>query len=353
MSADGPQLWRVPFGVATDGEPVELYLLRSASGIEASVATWGATLVSLRVPDRRGELADVVLGFDELAGYLQPQPYLGATIGRHANRIANGRLSIGKAQVQLDRNEGEHHLHGGLRGFDRQHWRARVEEPAGASVAFERTSEDGEAGYPGRLAVRVRYTLVDEAGLRIDYWARTDAPTVLNLTNHSYFNLAGEGTVLSHRLRVAGDRCAIVDGAMIPTGELREVAGTPMDLRSPAVIGEHLAMHDEQLSLGQGFDHAWWVGGRGELREIAELHDPRSGRTMTVHATQPALQVYTGNRLDGSIVGRHGRPLVRHAGVCLETQHLPDSPNHPAFSSTRLDPGQTYRQTTIYRFGAA
>ncbi|WP_119156381.1 aldose epimerase family protein [Caldimonas tepidiphila] len=345
----------LPFGCAGDGHPVQLYTLDDGAGLRAQVSDYGATVVSLHAPDREGRAGEVLLGFDALDGYLAPeQPYLGAVIGRYANRIAAGRFTLEGRLHQLARNHHGQHLHGGLRGFDKVVWESAVRQgAAGPELVLSLASPDGDEGYPGRLEVEVVYALAHGRELRLDYRARCDAPTVLNLTNHMYFNLAGTGSVLDHELQIHAQHFTPVDAALIPTGELRSVDCTPMDFRQPQRIGARLQPPDEQLRHAGGYDHNWVLdGAAGTLRSVAHLRDPASGRTMEVLTTQPGMQFYSGNFLDGTLPGRDGVRYERHAGLCLETQHFPDSPNQPQFPSTRLDPGDEYRHTTVYRFGS-
>jgi aldose 1-epimerase len=340
-----------PFGRTAAGEAVELFTLANAAGLEAQVCTYGGTLVALQLPDRAGARADVLHGFDTLEGYLSPHPYFGALIGRYGNRIARGRFSLDGVSYQLATNNGPNHLHGGPGGFHAVLWRA---EPAGDSLALSYTSADGEEGYPGRLEVRVTYGLSDAGELRIDYEAVTERPTVLNLTNHAYFNLAGEGDILGHELRLDAPRYLPVDATQIPTGELAPVAGTPFDFMTATAIGARIDADDEQL-LGAkgGYDHCWVFDHGGDLaRPVARVREPRSGRTLELFTTQPGVQFYSANFLEGDLRGKGGRAYPKHSAFCLETQHFPDSPNQPAFPSTVLRPGETYRHTTIYRFGA-
>ncbi|WP_119154194.1 aldose epimerase family protein [Caldimonas tepidiphila] len=342
-----------PWGRGPGGRPARLYTLDDGAGVRAQLTDHGATVVSLRAPDREGRAADVVLGFDALDGYLQPgQPYLGAMVGRHANRIAAGRFTLDGRQHRLACNSGGQHLHGGRRGFDRVVWQSEVREgEGGAQLLLRHVSADGDEGYPGRLEVELPCTLAAGA-LRLECSARCDAPTIVNLTSHMYFNLAGQGDVLGHELQILAARFTPVDASLIPTGELREVQGSPMDFRRPRRVGERLDLADEQLRHAGGYDHNWVLDGpAGTLRPVARLREPASGRTMEVLTTQPGLQFYSGNFLDGRLAGRGGVRYARHAGLCLETQHFPDSPNHPHFPSTRLAPGEEYRQVTVYRFG--
>lgn len=339
-----------PFGALADGRPVELISLRNASGFEARVATYGATLVQLYAPDRKGDRADVVLGFDEVSGYLGEHPYFGSLIGRYANRIRNGLFTLDGRTYQLPRNDGLHHLHGGPDGFHRALWTARSKGAAEDAVALTYSSARDEQGYPGQLDVEVTYSLTCANALRIDYVASTDAPTIVNLTNHAYFNLAAAGTIEGHRLRVGASHFLPVDRTLVPHGILQAVDGTPFDFRAPARIGERIAHRHEQIEHAGGFDHTWVLDECSLDVPAAELYDASSGRVMTICTTQPGLQFYSGNFLDGSLPGKHAKAYPRRAGLCLETQHFPDSPNQPAFPSTVLRPGETYRHTTVYSF---
>jgi aldose 1-epimerase len=340
------------FGTTRDGEAIELFTLAQPGGLEARIMTYGGTLVSLNAADRDGSRADVVLGFAALEPYLAGHPFFGSLIGRYGNRIAGGRFQLNGVEYTLARNDGPNHLHGGSRGFDKVIWRAAPREDDGAS-ALELTylSRDGEEGYPGNLDVTVVYTLTGDSALRIDYQATTDRATVVNLTNHSYFNLAGGGDILEHEMRIPAQRFLPVDATLIPTGERRPVAGTPMDFTHPTAIGARIHADDEQLRLASGgYDHTWILDkAAGALGLAAEVYHPPSGRVLEVFTTQPALQFYTGNFLDGSLVGAHGQAYQKHSGFCLETQHFPDSPNQPDFPSTLLRPGEVYQQTTIVR----
>jgi aldose 1-epimerase len=339
---------KIAWGATPDGEPVELYTLANAGGSEVRISTYGATLVSLTVPDRTGTIGNVVAGFDSLQGYLRPSPYFGATVGRYANRIGDGRFSLNGAEYVLARNNGENHLHGGVRGFDKRVWSAKALSRQSLELTY--LSEDGEEGYPGNLSVTVVYTLTDDNELRIKYSAATDKTTVVNLTHHSYFNLAGDGDILAHELVINADRFTPVDATLIPTGELRDVAGTPFDFRSATAIGERIEQQDEQLLLGGGYDHNYVLNRSGSgLESAATVRDPKSGRVMEVLTTEPGMQLYTGNFLDGTLESG-GRVFTRRSAFCLETQHFPDSPNKPEFPSTILEPGGEYRSTTVYRF---
>ncbi len=333
------------------GTIIEEYTLTNADGLAASILSYGGILASLRVPDREGALGDVTLGFDSPDAYRQTHPYFGALVGRYANRVSNGRFELRGRSYTLARNDGPNQLHGGDVGFDKAYW--NVAEHSSSRLSLTHRSPDGDEGYPGTLDVEVVYSLTGDNELRIDYTATTDQLTVLNLSNHTYFNLGTADTILDHELQLNAGAFLPVDATMIPTGELRPVAGTAFDFRTPVAIGARLDRPDEQLRLaGDGYDQCWVLdrGGPG-LAHAAQVYEPLSGRVMDVFTTQPAVQFYTGNQLDGSISGKNGRVYGKYAGLCLETQHYPDSPNRPEFPSTELAPGQTYRHTTIYRFG--
>jgi aldose 1-epimerase len=344
-----------------DGRAVDVITLRNRSGIVLRAMTWGGIILSLETPDRDGRFTDVVLGFDALEEYLGDSPYFGAIIGRYGNRIARGRFALDGASYQLARNNGENHLHGGVHGFDKQLWDARAfERDDAAGVALSYTSADGEEGYPGRLDVTVTYTLDDDDAITIEYAAATDAPTVVNLTQHSYFNLKGGGsTVLGHQLTIDADAFIPVDAALIPTGEIAPVQGTPFDFRQPAAIGARIDDDDPQLRLAGGYDHTFALGltanaaaGKTRpLRRAAFVREPTTGRTLDVATTEPGVQLYTSNFLNGSIRGKGGIPYPHRGGLCLETQHFPDSPNQPGFPSTVLRPGEKYGSRTVFRFG--
>ncbi len=345
---------KTPFGRSPDGSAVELYTLRGANGISASIATYGGIAVSLQVPDASGALADVLLGFDSLEGYLaHGSVYFGCLVGRYGNRIGGGRFTLDGKQHVLARNDGDNHLHGGARGFDKVVWAASPRtSPAGPALQLSYLSRDGEEGYPGNLSVTVTYTL-EADGLRIEYAAVTDAPTHCNLTNHAYFNLDGQGsgTILDHRLQLRASRFTAVGPGLIPTGEIRGVEGTPLDFRTPARIGDRIDAPDPQLQVGGGYDHNWVLDRSGAGPELcARLVAPRSGRLLEVLTTEPGVQFYSGNFLDG-LRGKGGKTYPRRSGLCLETQHFPDTPNRPEFPSTVLRPGEKYATTTVYRFG--
>ena len=345
---------RAPFGKNADGAAVEVFTLTNANGIELRAITYGGIITSLRVPDRTGAMADIVLGFDSLDGYLRDHPFFGAIIGRYGNRIAKGRFVLDGHDYTLATNNGPNHLHGGPRGFDKQVWSAEI-LPTKNTVAFRRTSADGEEGYPGNLAVEVVYALTDDNRLIVDYRYTTDTATPVNLTQHSYFNLAGEGSgnVLGHSLMLNADRYTPVDSTLIPTGELAAVEGTPFDFRQPATIGARIDQPHAQLNNGQGYDHNWVLNKTGnELSLAARVTEPTSGRTLEVMTNEPGIQFYAGNFLDGTLTGKSGRSYPRRSGFCLETQHYPDSPNQPSFPSTIARPGQEYRTRTVFAFGA-
>ncbi len=344
---------RRSFGKIPDGREVELFVLRNRHGVEATITNFGATLVSLRAPDRNGRFADVLLGYDTLDGYVSDKANFGGTIGRYANRIAHGKFTLNGTTYTLAKNNGENHLHGGIRGFNKVLWDARDVSTAGApAVQMSYLSKDGEEGYPGNLSVQVTFALTDDNALRIDYLAGTDRDTVLNLTNHAYFNLAGDGDILQHRLQLHASRFTPVDATLIPTGEIREVKGTPFDFTTPQVIGARIGSDDQQLKLGKGYDHNFVLdgGGSGALSPAARVVEPNSGRVLQVFTTEPGIQFYTGNFLDGTIRGKGGKTYPFRSGFCLETQHFPDSPNKPAFPSVVLKPGQQFKSTTVYNF---
>ena len=342
------------FGKTSTGEDVDIYTLRNNKGVETQITNYGGIVVSLKVPDRNGAMGDVVLGFSDFEHYLKNDPYFGAIIGRYANRIAKGHFKLGGVEYKLAVNNGENHLHGGIKGFDKVVWTAReLTTKAGPAVVLTYLSKDGEEGYPGNLSVRVTYTLTHENDLRIDYSATTDKNTVVNLTHHSYFNLLGEGNgdILNHRVRINANRFLPTDAGSIPTGELRRVVGTPFDFLNFMPIGKRINLDYEQLKLGNGYDHTWVINGRpGVLRMAAAAFEPFSGRLLEVWTTEPGVQFYTGNFLNGTLSGKAGKPYPRRSGFCFETQHYPDAPNQPAFPTTTLRRGATYRSTTIYKF---
>jgi aldose 1-epimerase len=339
------------------GKPIEMVTLKNKNGIELQAISYGGIITSLNVPDRSGKFADVVLGFDKLENYWAdpPPPFFGAIIGRYGNRIAKGTFTLGGKTYTLATNNPPNHLHGGNKGFDKQLWTITTREsPEGSSAIFTRTSPDGEEGYPGTLQVRVIYTLTDKNELIFEYHATTDRPTPVNLTQHTYWNLAGEGSgdILGHVLTINADRFTPVDDTLIPTGVLASVAGIPFDFRQPTAIGARIDQNDDQLKRGPGYDHNWVLNRKGAgLEFAARLTDPKSGRSMDIATTEPGLQFYSGNFLDGTLKGKSGRPYARRSALCLETQHFPDSPNHPDFPSTILQPGTSYDSKTVITFG--
>ena len=339
------------FGQLPDGRTVMEYTLTSPSGMRARILDYGGIIRELEVPDHDGELADVVLGFDALQPYVERHPYFGALVGRYAGRIAGGRCSVDGAEITLATNNGGNHLHGGVEGFDRVVWSASFSEDPDR-LTLSHVSPDGDEGYPGTLSVEVTYTLTDDA-LDIEYAASTDKTTILNLTQHSYFNLAGQssGDVLGHELQVRADSILEVDEASIPTGRRLPVSNTPFDFQQARPIGRDIDASHRQLDIAKGYDHTFVLADEGR-EPVVILTDPASGRRLEVYTTQPGIQVYTANYLDGSIEGKGGQVYRKHAGIALETQHFPDSPNHPEFPSTLLRPGETFRSRTVYRFPA-
>jgi len=336
-----------PFGSLPDGTAIELYTLTNAHGLKARLITYGAILVSLEVPDRTGALENITLGCDSIEGYLKPPPYFGAIVGRYGNRIAKGKFSIEGVEYTLATNDGANHLHGGVKGFDKVVWAAEpVKEADAAGVRFSYLSPDGEEGYPGNLKAVVTYLLTGADELKIAYEAETDQATPVNLTHHSYFNLAGQGngTILGHEMMINADQFTPVDAGLIPTGELKDVQGTPMDFTSPQTIGSRIA------EVPGGYDHNYVLRGGETPALAAVVYEPTSGRVMEILTTEPGVQFYSGNFLDGTIVGTGGKAYPQYAGFCLETQHFPDSPNHPNFPSTILEPGRKLASLTVHRF---
>jgi aldose 1-epimerase len=340
-----------PFGQTADGREVTLYTLTNTNGLRVRITNYGAILVSLEVPDRDGKLADITLGFDALDGYLAVHPYFGATVGRYANRIGKARFELDGVEYELAANDGENHLHGGIKGFDKVVWRpenlwANDNE---ALVKMSYISEDDEEGYPGNLACAVTYTLTKDDELKINYEAETDKTTVVNLTNHSYFNLAGQGTgdILGHELTLNADKYTPVDEGLIPTGEIRSVKDSPMDFTLPMSIGSRIKQ------VGDGYDHNYVLNSGPDLSGLAlaaRAYEPTSGRVMEIFTSEPGVQLYTGNFLDGSLTGKAGKVYKKHYAFCLETQHFPDSPNKPEFPSVVLQPGQKYTSVTVHKF---
>lgn len=338
------------FGQLPDGREIELYTVSNANGLKARLMTYGAALVSLEVPDRQGKFSDVTLGHDSLEGYLSASPYFGSTVGRYANRIAKGRFTLNGVEYKLRTNDKENHLHGGIKGFDKVVWRAEpVQEDGELGVKFEYLSKDGEEGYPGNLSCTVIYTLTNKDELKISYEATSDKAAPVNLTHHSYFNLAGqgEGDILDHELMLNADHYTPVDDGLIPTGEIQSVKGTPWDFTKTKTIGSEIN------KVRGGYDHNFVLKNReGELILAARLHHPGSGRTMDIYTNEPGIQFYSGNFLDGSITGKSGKVYRKYYGLCLETQHFPDSPNKPSFPSTILNPDEIYKSLTVYKFYA-
>lgn len=341
------------FGATREGQRIELFTMTNSVGMEIRAMSLGGIIISLRVPDKNGKLDDVVLGFDNLDSYFENKPYFGAIIGRYANRIANGKFTIDGHQYSIPQNDPPNALHGGTKGFNQVLWSAQPFENArGVGVTFTYLSKDGEEGFPGNLNTKVTYSLSDRNELSVEYLATTDKATVVNLTQHSYFNLAGEGNgdILKHEVMINADRFTPVDQHLIPTGELRPVKGTPMDFRKATAVGARLNDPYEQLSLGRGYDHTFVLnGGRNRMKLAARVYETTSGRVLEVSTTEPGIQFYSGNFLN-QVAGKHGHLYNQRDGLCLETQHFPDSPNHPSFPSSILKPGQTYRSKTVFRF---
>ena len=340
------------FGKLPDGRDVELYTLKNKSGASVSITNYGGIVTSIMVPDKAGLLGDVVLGYEGLDGYLKSSPYFGAIIGRYANRIAGAKFKLDGKEYRLAANNGPNALHGGIQGFDKVLWKAEMKSgPAGPALLLSYVSPDGEEGYPGTLVVQALHTWSDSNELTIDFSASTDKPTVVNLTHHSYFNLAGQGDVHGYEMQIFADAFTPIDATLIPTGEIRKVQGTAFDFNSPSPIVAHIADPDPQLVRGKGYDHNWVLRKQpGAFALAARVHDPLSGRGLEVSTTDPGLQFYSGNFLDGTIHGKKGVPYIIRSGFCLEPQHYPDSPNHPQFPSTVLRPGETYKHSLSYRF---
>jgi aldose 1-epimerase len=346
-----PSIQKTVFGKTKDGAAVDLFTLTNANGMKAKIMTYGAILTELHVPDRQGKLNDVVLGFDDLESYLKGHPHFGATTGRVANRVAKGKFTLDGKEYTLAVNNGPNSLHGGLKGFDKVVWKAEPKEASDAvAVQLTYVSPDGEEGYPGNLTTIVTYALTNQNELRIDYKATTDKATPVNLTNHSYFNLAGpwSGDILSHELMLEADEYTPADDTLIPTGEIRSVKGTPLDFTKPATIGSRIAQVADKTG---GYDHNFVLRGKGKsLALAARAYEPKTGRVMEMYTTEPGVQLYTGNFLDGKLKGKGGVVYQKHEAFCLEAQHFPDSVNHPEFPSVILRPGETYKQTTVYKF---
>jgi len=343
------------FGKTSDGRETDLYTLTNKKGMEVAITNFGGIIVSLKVPDRSGKVDDVVLGYDSLDGYLTNKAFFGALIGRYGNRIAHGTFTLDGKTYHLPKNDGDNTLHGGPEGFNKRLWTAKdISNSKGQALELTYKSADGEEGFPGNLSARVVYTLSDQNELTIAYSATTDKDTVVNLTNHSYFNLAGQGTgdILEHQLMIHGDRITAVDSTLIPTGELMPVKGTPFDFTQATAIGARINQEDPQVKVGKGYDHNWVLNTspKGSPVLAAEAYDPKTGRVLQVLTTEPGVQFYSGNFLDGTIQGKGGKAYQHRYGFCLETQHFPDSPNHPSFPSTELKPGKKYATTTVFKF---
>lgn len=346
------QVSRQPFGQTPDGQAVEIYTLRNSNGAEARITTYGGIVQSLKMPDKNGVFADVVLGYDTLAEYIKESPYFGSLIGRYGNRIARGKFTLNGKEYTLATNNYPNALHGGAKGFDKVIWTPKImASQDGPGLQLTYVSKDGEEGYPGNLTVTALYTLTKDNGLRLDYTATTDKDTIVNLTQHSYFNLAGRGTILDHIVMIPADRYTPVDATLIPTGDLAPVEGTPFDFRKPTPIGARINQDHEQLKFGGGYDHNWVINKPlGQLGLMARVTEPKSGRVMEVLSTEPGLQFYSGNFLDGKLTGKGGWVYVHRSAFAMEPQHFPDSPNKPNFPSVVLKPGETYKNTIIYRF---
>jgi aldose 1-epimerase len=353
VSNPNSSVTKADFGRMPDGTPVEIYTLRNSKGMEATIITYGGIVTTLKVPDRNGKFGDVVLGYDDLGDYLTNSPYFGALIGRYGNRIAKGRFTLDGQTYTLAVNNAPNTLHGGLKGFDKVVWKVKEAKVGEHGPKLELTylSKNGEENFPGNLSVTATYTVTEDNALRLDFAATTDADTVCNLTHHSYFNLRGGGDVLDYLLYVNADKFTPTDGTLIPTGELRPVAGTPLDFSAPTIIGARINNADEQIKFGNGYDHNFVLNKKpGKLSLAARVYEPESGRVMEMFTTEPGVQFYTANFLGGT--GKYGWAYKPRQALCLEAQHFPDSPNHPAFPTTELKPGETYHNTIIYKFSA-
>ncbi|HEX5070597.1 MAG TPA: aldose epimerase family protein [Vicinamibacterales bacterium] len=355
VQTPNPKLTMAPFDRTPDNQVVDLITLRNSNGIELTVLTYGGVIKTLRTPDRTGALDDIVLGFDDLPSYLTKSPYFGCLIGRYGNRIAKGRFTLDGTAYTLATNNETNHLHGGNKGWDKAVWKFDTfNNASGVGVVLTHTSPDGDEGYPGEVKAKVTYTLTDQDSLIVDYEATTDKATVINLTQHSYFNLAGTkaNDILDHELMLNAGQYTPVDPTLIPTGDIAAVEGTPFDFRTSTPIGARINDKNEQLARGKGYDHNWVLTRTGAgLSEAAKVYEPTTGRTLTISTTEPGIQFYSGNFLDGTLTGKGGRVYPHRSGFCLETQHYPDSPNHPNFPSTVLRPGETYKTQTVFTFG--
>jgi len=344
------------FGSTPEGKKADLFTLTNPNGLVAKITNYGCIVTELHVPDRDGKFADIVLGFDNLDDYIKDTPYFGAVVGRYGNRIAKGKFTLNGKEYSLAVNNGQNHLHGGLKGFDKVIWDAQaMNTKDGPALKLTYLSPDGEEGYPGNLSCTVIYTLTNKNELKISYEAETDKPTPINLTHHSYFNLAGHdaGDILAHEIMIDADRTTPVDEGLIPTGQIAPVKGTPMDFKKPTPIGARIDQQDQQLKFGRGYDHNWVLNNNsGELALACSVYEPTTGRVMDLYTTEPGMQFYSGNFLDGSNIGKGGAVYNLRNGFCLETQHFPDSPNRPEFPSVILQPGQKYKHVTAYRFSA-
>jgi aldose 1-epimerase len=348
------QITRKPFGQTKDGTPVYVYTLRNAKGAEARISNYGGLVVSLKVPDKNGKLSDVVLGYDNLSDYIKETPYFGALIGRYGNRIAKGRFTLDGKEYALATNNYPNALHGGIKGFDKVVWEPTfLASQKGPALKLKYLSKDGEEGYPGNLSVTAVYTLTDDNALKLEFTATTDQDTVVNLTHHSYFNLAGKDSILNHIVMIPADKYTPVDTTLIPTGELAPVEGTSFDFRKPTAIGARINQDNEQLKFGKGYDHNWVINKPlGQYGLMARVTEPTTGRVMEVYSDEPGLQFYSGNFLDGTLTGKGGWVYQFRNGFCMEPQHYPDSPNKPEFPSVVLKPGQTFHNVIVYKFSA-
>lgn len=350
---DKGNIGKVIYGTLPDGAEADLYTLRNANGMTIRITNYGGIITSWTAPDKTGKYEDITLGCDSLSDYLKGVPYFGALVGRYGNRIANGKFTLNGQAYTLAQNNGPNSLHGGIKGFDKVLWQAIAVDGEEPQLKLRYVSADEEEGFPGTLTTDVTYTLQKDNALSIDYTATTDKPTVVNLTNHAYFNLSGDmnKTVLDHEVAIKADRFLPVDETLIPTGELKPVAGTVFDFTKFKKISEGINADDQQIKFGGGYDHCWvFADNSNSLKEVASVFEPGSGRVMTVSTTEPAIQFYTGNFLDGTVTGKGGVSYAHRTGFCLETEHYPDSPNQPKFPSTVLQPGETYRTTTVYKF---
>jgi aldose 1-epimerase len=347
-----PAISKAPFGKTPDGQSVDIYTLRNKNGVEAQITNYGGIVVSLKTPDKSGHFDDIVLGYDNLDSYIKRNPYFGSLVGRYGNRIAGGKFSLNGKTYMLATNNGHNHLHGGLKGFDKVVWTDKTDEsPDGPALHLGYLSKDGEEGFPGNLSVTATYTLTQDNALRLDFNATTDQTTICNLTHHSYFNFHSGPDVLDYIVQIHAEKFTPINAAMIPTGELHPVAGTPFDFRKPTPIGARINSQDEQIQFAKGYDHNWvFDKPPGQLAHVAGVWDKASGRRMEVFTTEPGMQFYAGNFLDGTIIGKGQRAYHHRHAFCMEPQHFPDSPNHPHFPSVELKPGQVYKNTIIYKF---